>query len=276
MLEILKAVLMGIVEGITEWLPISSTGHMILLEQLVRFQLSQDFLSMFRVVIQLGAIMAVVVLYFSKLWPFSTNKAEHYIKKDTWVMWFKILVACLPGVVLGLFLDDWLDAHLYNYWVVAAMLIVYGILFILVDRGRRPHITRMSQLTYKDALIIGGWQVLAMIPGTSRSGATIVGALLLGISRPLAAQFTFFLGVPIMFGASGLKLVKFFLKGGLLTGQEVGVLITAMVVAFLVSMVSIGFLMSYVKKHSFRAFGWYRIALGTLVLIVGAVQLLAA
>lgn len=276
MLEILKAVLMGIVEGITEWLPISSTGHMILLEQLVHFQLSQDFLSMFRVVIQLGAIMAVVVLYFSKLWPFSTNKAEHYIKKDTWVMWFKIFVACLPGVVLGLLLDDWLDAHLYNYWVVAAMLIVYGILFILVDRGQRPHITRMSQLTYKDALIIGGWQVLAMIPGTSRSGATIVGALLLGISRPLAAQFTFFLGVPMMFGASGLKLVKFFLKGGLLTGQEVGVLITAMVVAFLVSMVSIGFLMNYVKKHSFRVFGWYRIALGALVLIVGAVQLLAA
>ena len=276
MLEILKAVLMGIVEGITEWLPISSTGHMILLEQLVHFQLSQDFLSMFRVVIQLGAIMAVVVLYFGKLWPFSTNKAEHYIKKDTWVMWFKIFVACLPGVVLGLFLDDWLDAHLYNYWVVAAMLIVYGILFILVDRGQRPHITRMSQLTYKDALIIGGWQVLAMIPGTSRSGATIVGALLLGISRPLAAQFTFFLGVPMMFGASGLKLVKFFLKGGLLTGQEMGVLITAMVVAFLVSMVSIGFLMNYVKKHSFRVFGWYRIALGTLVLIVGAVQLLAA
>ena len=275
-MEILKAVLMGIVEGITEWLPVSSTGHMILLEQLVKFKLSAGFMSMFRVVIQLGAILAVVVLYFNRLWPFSSKKEQHYIKPDVWVMWFKIVVACLPGIVLGLFLDDWLDAHLYNYWVVAAMLIVYGVLFLVVDQGRRPRITRMSQLTYKDALIIGVWQVLAMIPGTSRSGATIVGALLLGISRPLAAQFTFFLGVPMMFGASTLKLAKFFAEGGVLKGTEIGVLLTGMVVAFVVSMVAIGFLMNYVKKHSFRVFGWYRIALGVLVLAVGGIQLLLA
>ena len=169
-MEILKAVLMGIVEGITEWLPVSSTGHMILLEQVVKFQLSDAFMEMFRVVIQLGAILAVVVMYFPKLWPFSAKKEEHYIKKDIWVLWFKILVACVPAAVLGLLLDDWLDAHLYNYWVVAAMLIVYGILFFLVDRDRRPRITEMQELSYKDAFIIGMWQVLAMIPGTSRSG----------------------------------------------------------------------------------------------------------
>ena len=275
MTELFKAVLMGIVEGITEWLPISSTGHMILLEQLVKFNLSDEFLAMFRVVIQLGAILAVVVLYFRQLWPFSAKKEEHYIKKDIWVLWFKILVACVPAAVLGLLLDDWLDAHLYNYWVVAAMLIVYGILFFLVDRDRRPRITEMQELSYKDAFIIGMWQVLAMIPGTSRSGATIVGGLLLGASRPLAAQFTFYLAIPVMFGASALKLVKFFAAGAVLTGIEIGVLVTGMVVAFVVSLLAIGFLMNYVKKHTFKAFGWYRIILGALVLAVGAVQILA-
>ena len=273
-MEILKAVLMGIVEGITEWLPVSSTGHMILLEQVVKFQLSDAFMEMFRVVIQLGAILAVVVMYFPKLWPFSAKKEQHYIKKDIWVLWFKILVACVPAAVLGLLLDDWLDAHLYNYWVVAAMLIVYGILFFIVDKNRTPRITRMSQLTYKDAFIIGMWQVLAMIPGTSRSGATIVGGLLLGTSRPLAAQFTFYLAIPVMFGASGLKLVKFFADGAVLSGMEIAVLFTGCIVALVVSVVAIGFLMSYVKKHSFRVFGWYRIILGVLVLGVGAVQLL--
>lgn len=273
LLELLKAVLMGIVEGITEWLPISSTGHLILLEQIVRFELSDAFLSMFRVVIQLGAILAVVLLYFDRLWPFTADAAAHYTKPGAWALWGRILVGSLPAAVLGLLLDDWLDAHLYNYWVVAAMLILYGILFLAVERRpRRPRISRIGQLTLQDALIIGFWQVLAMVPGTSRSGATIVGALLLGASRPLAAQFTFFLAVPVMFGASGLKLVKFFAGGGVLTGLEIGVLATGMVVAFVVSLVSIGFLMNYVKKHNFRAFGWYRIALGALVLMVALLQ----
>ncbi len=273
MIEILKAALMGIVEGITEWLPVSSTGHMILLEQLVHFQLSDAFMEMFRVVIQLGAILAVVVLYFDKLWPFSAKREQHYIKKNVWALWFRILVACVPAAVLGLLLDDWMDEHLYNYWVVAAMLIVYGLLFFLVDKERRPRITKMSQLTYKDAFIIGVWQVLALIPGTSRSGATIIGGLLLGASRPLAAQFTFYLAIPVMFGASGLKLVKFFAAGAALTGMEIGVLLVGMIVAFAVSLLAIGFLMNYVKKHSFKVFGWYRIALGVLVLAVGGVQL---
>ena len=271
-MELFKAVLMGIVEGITEWLPISSTGHMILLEQLVQFRLSDAFMAMFRVVIQLGAILAVVVLYFKTLWPFSSKKEDHYIKKDIWVLWFKILVACVPAAVLGLLLDDWLDAHLYNFWVVAAMLILYGILFFAVDKGRTPRITQLEELSYKDAFIIGVWQVLAMIPGTSRSGATIVGGLLLGASRPLAAQFTFFLAIPVMFGASALKLVKFFAEGAVLGGLEIGVLVTGMVVAFVVSMLSINFLMNYVKKHTFKAFGWYRIVLGALVLAAGALH----
>ncbi len=273
LLELLKAVLMGIVEGITEWLPISSTGHLILLEQMVQFELSDAFLSMFRVVIQLGAILAVVLLYFDRLWPFTADASAHYTKPGAWALWGRILVGSLPAAVLGLLLDDWLDAHLYNYWVVAAMLILYGILFLVIERRpRRPRISRIGQLTLQDALIIGFWQVLAMVPGTSRSGATIVGALLLGASRPLAAQFTFFLAVPVMFGASGLKLVKFFAGGGVLTGLEIGVLVTGMAVAFVVSLVSIGFLMNYVKKHNFRAFGWYRIALGSLVLMVAVLQ----
>lgn len=271
--ELLKSVLMGIVEGITEWLPISSTGHLILLEQLVQFELSDEFLTMFRVVIQLGAILAVVLLYFDRLWPFTADPARRYCKPGAFSLWGKILVGSLPAAVLGLLLDDWLDAHLYNYWVVAAMLILYGVFFLLIEqKPRRPRINKLSQLSYQDALIIGFWQVLAMVPGTSRSGATIVGALLLGASRPLAAQFTFFLAVPVMFGASGLKLVKFFAAGGSLTGLEIGVLVTGMAVAFVVSLLTIGFLMNYVKKHNFKLFGWYRIALGTLVLMVAVLQ----
>lgn len=271
--ELLKSVLMGIVEGITEWLPISSTGHLILLEQLVQFELSDEFLTMFRVVIQLGAILAVVLLYFDRLWPFTADPARHYCKPGAFSLWGKILVGSLPAAVLGFLLDDWLDAHLYNYWVVAAMLILYGVFFLLIEqKPRRPRINKLSQLSYQDALIIGFWQVLAMVPGTSRSGATIVGALLLGASRPLAAQFTFFLAVPVMFGASGLKLVKFFAAGGSLTGLEIGVLVTGMAVAFVVSLLTIGFLMNYVKKHNFKLFGWYRIALGTLVLMVAVLQ----
>lgn len=273
LVELLKAVFMGIVEGITEWLPVSSTGHLILLEQIVRFQLSDAFLSMFRVVIQLGAILAVVLLYFDRLWPFTKDPRRSYIKPGAVPLWTRILIGSVPAAVLGLLLDDWLDAHLYNYWVVAGTLIVYGILFLVVEsRPRRPRVSRISQMTIADALIIGFWQVLAMVPGTSRSGATIVGALLLGMSRPAAAQFTFFLAVPVMFGASGLKLVKFFLSGEVLTGLEIGVLFTGMGVAFVVSLLAIGFLMNYVKKHNFKLFGWYRIALGTLVLMVGVLQ----
>ena len=281
MLEILKAVLMGIVEGITEWLPISSTGHMILVEQVVQFEFSDAFVSMFRVVIQLGAILAVVLLYFERLWPFRRLPAGQgkegslpqrllaRCDREKWILWAKILVASLPAALIGLPLDDWLDEHLYNAPVVGFMLILYGVLFLVVeDRRRRPRIVRMEQLTYRDAVIIGIWQVLALIPGTSRSGATIVGGLLLGTSRPLAAQFTFYLAIPVMFGASGLKLVKFVAEGNSFTGQEVAVLLVGMLVAFLVSVAAIRFLMNYVKRHSFRVFGWYRIFLGALVLSV--------
>ena len=279
---------MGIVEGITEWLPISSTGHMILLEQIVQFQLSEAFMSMFRVVIQLGAILAVVVLYFDKLWPFCKphepapqganlgRKLIPWLRLDIWRLWGLILIASVPAAVIGLPLDDWLDNHLYNAPVVAAMLILYGVLFLVVDNGRRPSVTHMDQLTWKHALVVGIWQVLSLIPGTSRSGATIVGGLLLGLSRPVAAQFTFYLAIPVMAGASGLKLVKYLLAGNAFTGLEIGVMLTGMVVAFVVSLLAIGFLMRYVKKHSFRLFGWYRIALGILVLGVFFVQGLLA
>ena len=288
MVEILKAVLMGIVEGITEWLPISSTGHMILLEQIVQFQLSDAFMSMFRVVIQLGAILAVVVLYFDKLWPFCKphepapqganlgQKLISWLRLDIWRLWGLILIASVPAAVIGLPLDDWLDEHLYNAPVVAATLILYGVLFLVVDNGRRPSVTHMDQLTWKHALVVGIWQVLSLIPGTSRSGATIVGGLLLGLSRPVAAQFTFYLAIPVMAGASGLKLVKYLLAGNAFTGLEIGVMLTGMVVAFVISLLAIGFLMRYVKKHSFRLFGWYRIALGVLVLGVFFVQGLLA
>ncbi|MDD6999553.1 MAG: undecaprenyl-diphosphate phosphatase [Oscillospiraceae bacterium] len=288
MVEILKAVLMGIVEGITEWLPISSTGHMILLEQIVQFQLSEAFMSMFRVVIQLGAILAVVLLYFDKLWPFrkphepapqSANLSQKlipWLRPGIWRLWGLILIASVPAAVIGLPLDDWLDTHLYNAPVVAATLILYGVLFLVVDNGRRPSVTHMDQLTWKHALVVGLWQVLSLIPGTSRSGATIVGGLLLGLSRPVAAQFTFYLAIPVMAGASGLKLVKYLLAGNTFTGLEIGVMLIGMVVAFVVSLLAIGFLMRYVKKHSFRLFGWYRIALGVLVLGVFFVQGLLA
>ena len=281
MLEILKAVLMGVVEGITEWLPISSTGHMILVEQVVQFEFSEAFVSMFRVVIQLGAILAVVLLYFDRLWPFKKlpagtgeggtlpQKILLRCDREKWILWAKILVASLPAAIIGLPLDDWLDEHLYNAPVVAGMLIVYGILFLVIeDRRRRPRIVKMEQLTFRDAVIIGIWQVLALIPGTSRSGATIVGGLLLGASRPLAAQFTFYLAIPVMFGASGLKLVKYLAEGNSFTGLEVGALLVGMLVAFLVSVAAIRFLMNYVKRHSFKVFGWYRIFLGALVLSV--------
>lgn len=276
--DLLRSVAYGIIEGITEWLPISSTGHMILAEQLLKFSFDPAFMEMFRVVIQLGAILAVVVLYFRKLWPFCTDNGEdvgfaRHLRWPVVRLWCKILVACLPAAVLGLLLDDWLDAHLYNSLVVAVMLIVYGVAFLLLERRPRvPRTTKLGRITYRQALIVGAWQVLAMIPGTSRSGATIVGGLLCGMSRPCVSQFTFFLAIPVMAGASGLKLVKFLVAGNAFTGAEIAALIVGCVVAFLVSMVAIRFLMNYVKRHTFVAFGWYRIALGVVVLAVWAVQ----
>lgn len=276
--DILRSVVYGIIEGITEWLPISSTGHMILAEQVLKFSFSDAFMEMFRVVIQLGAILAVVVLYFKKLWPFcgDNGRDSGFAKHFRWPvikLWCKIIVACLPAAVLGLLLDDWMDAHFYNSVVVAVMLIVYGIAFILVER--RPRVattTKLSRITYQQALVIGMWQVLALIPGTSRSGATILGGLLCGLSRGAASQFTFFLAIPVMAGASGLKLVKFVAKGGTFAAPEVAALLVGCVVAFVVSLLAIRFLMDYVKKHTFTAFGWYRIALGIVVLAIWALQ----
>ena len=276
--DILRSVVYGIIEGITEWLPISSTGHMILAEQVLKFSFSDAFMEMFRVVIQLGAILAVVVLYFKKLWPFcgDNGRDSGFAKHFRWPvikLWCKIVVACLPAAVLGLLLDDWMDAHFYNSVVVAVMLIVYGIAFILVERRPRVATTaKLSCITYKQALVIGTWQVLALIPGTSRSGATILGGLLCGLSRGAASQFTFFLAIPVMAGASGWKLVKFLAKGGVFAAPEIAALLVGCVVAFVVSLLAIRFLMDYVKKHTFTAFGWYRIALGIVVLAIWALQ----
>ncbi|MDE5819070.1 MAG: undecaprenyl-diphosphate phosphatase [Lachnospiraceae bacterium] len=269
MLEILKAILFGIVEGITEWLPISSTGHMILLNELVPLGVSDEFYSMFEVVIQLGAIMAVVVLFWQKIWPFQwKDRTKPVIKKDIFLMWFQIVAACIPAAVVGLLFDDVLEKYLYNYVVVALALIVFGIAFIVVEnrnRGMRPAVTSLRQMTYKTALIIGLFQLIAAVfPGTSRSGATIVGALMIGVSRTVAAEFTFFLAIPVMLGASLLKLVKY---GFAFTGQEVWILLTGMLVAFVVSLFVLKFLMDYIKKHDFKVFGYYRIALGALVLL---------
>jgi len=275
--EIIKTIILGIVEGVTEWLPISSTGHLILVEEFLNLDKSDEFKEMFDVVIQLGAIMAVVVIFWKKLWPFGRKGNAHplnktpfgkMIKTDIFVMWFKVLVACLPAAVIGLLLDDWIDEHLYNPWTVAVALIVFGIAFIIIEnwnKGKKPKITTIAELGFNTAFIIGVFQLIAAIfPGTSRSGATIVGALLIGVSRTVAAEFTFYLAIPVMFGASLLKLVKF---GFGFTGSELAVLITGMVVAFLVSVVVIKFLTDYIKKHDFKVFGWYRIVLGILVLI---------
>ena len=267
-LEIIKAILMGIVEGITEWLPISSTGHMILLEQVVKFNASEEFMSMFRVVIQLGAILAVVVLFWGKLWPFGLRHGRVISKPSVWQLWFKVVAATLPVLVISP-LDDWMEAHFYNYITVAAMLILYGVLFLVVESRRTaPHVTHLEQITYRDALIIGVWQMLAIIPGTSRSGATILGAIAIGISRTVAAEFTFFLAIPVMFGASLLKLVKF---GFTFTSLELALLLIGTVVSFLVSLIVLRFLMGYIKKHDFKVFGWYRIVLGIVVLLYFAI-----
>ena len=274
MIEILKAILFGIVEGITEWLPISSTGHLILLDEFVKLDVSKEFKSMFDVVIQLGAILAVVVLFFHKLNPFSPQK-DRAQKKRTWDLWFKVVAAVIPSAVIGLLLDDWMDEHLYNYIVVAITLILYGVAFIYVERrnrGKAPAIKRTAEIDYRTAILIGCFQCLSLIPGTSRSGSTILGGILLGVSRSAASEFSFFLAIPTMQGASALKLVKDLLEGLIPTGMEIGVLLTGCVVSFLVSLFVIRSLMEYVRKHNFSAFGVYRIVLGALVLLYFAVK----
>ncbi|SEQ16658.1 undecaprenyl-diphosphate phosphatase [Butyrivibrio sp. TB] len=271
MLDIIKAFLYGIVEGITEWLPVSSTGHMILLEEFVKMDVSQDFWNMFLVVIQLGAILAVVLLYWNQIFPWDFSKKarqeKRVNKKDVWMLWAKILVACIPAAIVGVLFDDWLDEHLYNGYVVATMLIIFGILFIIIEnknKGKEVVIKTIEEIDFKTALIIGVFQLIAAIfPGTSRSGATIVGSLMIGVSRTAAANFTFLLAIPVMFGASLLKLVKF---GLAFSGSEVAILATGMIVAFVISVIVIKFLMSYIRKHDFKVFGWYRIILGVVVL----------
>lgn len=263
-LELIKVIVIGIVEGITEWLPISSTGHILLMNELLQMKFSEEFESMFNVVIQLGAIMAVVVLYFKKLWPFA-KKEKYFIKKDTFSLWFKIVVACIPAMVIGIPFDDKIEELFHNPPTIAATLIIYGILFIVIENRnahKSPKITNLSQITYQMAFFIGAFQVLSLIPGTSRSGATIIGAMLLGSSRFIAAEFTFFLGIPVMFGASLIKVLKF---GFDFTGTEMLTLFVGMVTAFLVSILAIKFLMSYIKNNSFKVFGWYRIVLGIIV-----------
>ena len=276
MFEFFKAVLFGIVEGITEWLPISSTGHLILLNEFLTLQVSEEFQSMFDVVIQLGAILAVIVLFFHKLNPFSPKKSVT-AKRRTWDLWFKVIIAILPSAVVGILFDDWMDANLHNGIVVALMLILYGIGFMWVEQmneGKKPLVKDVYKLDYKTALLIGMFQCLSLVPGTSRSGATILGGILIGVSRSAAAEFSFFMAIPTMLGASAIKLLKFMLSGVSASGTEVMVLITGCVVSFLVSLVVIKGLMEYVRKHSFSVFGLYRIALGIVVLGYFAIKAL--
>ena len=287
-IELLKVIFLGIVEGITEWLPVSSTGHMILVDEFVHLNVRDEFLQMFLVVIQLGAILAVVLVFWQKLWPFHRRRtdqesfwekksdhkmiaglqdfADHYVSMNKIIMWLKIAVSCLPAMVIGLLFNDLIEEKLNNYIVVALMLVIYGVLFIIIEnynRKRTPSMRRISEISWKTALLIGVLQVLAVVPGTSRSGATIIGGILLGTSRKLAAEYTFFLAVPVMFGASLLKLVNFGLS---FTGAEIIYLLTGMLVAFVVSILAIKFLMGYIRKHDFKVFGWYRIILGVLIL----------
>ena len=266
-IEIIKVIFLGIVEGVTEWLPISSTGHMILVNEFIKLKVSDAFMEMFLVVIQLGAILAVVVMFWGKLIPFSF-KGGIKVKKNTFIMWFKILVSCIPAAIVGILWDDELNALFYNYQTVAVMLIIFGILFIIIEKlnkNKSPKMNAISEITYQAALMIGFFQLIAAVfPGISRSGATILGALLIGVSRTTAAEFTFFLAVPVMLGASLLKLIKF---GFNFTGYELTLLIIGMITAFIVSVLAIKFLVNYIKKHDFKAFGWYRIILGIIVLI---------
>lgn len=265
--EILKVIFLGIVEGITEWLPISSTGHMLLVDEFLQINASDAFKEMFFVVIQLGAIMAVVLLFWNKMWPFNLkDKSKPFVKKHIFDMWFKVVVACIPGAVVTILFDDYIEAHFHTPLVIASTLIIYGIAFILIENRNKnviPDVKKLSQITYKHALLIGLFQVLSIIPGTSRSGSTIIGALLIGVSRVAAAEFTFFLAVPVMFGLSALKLLKF---GFAFTSAELIILLVGCITAFVVSLFVISFLMSYIKKKDFKLFGWYRIVLGIIVI----------
>ena len=274
MVELLKAILFGIVEGVTEWLPISSTGHLILLNEFVELQMSDAFRSMFDVVIQLGAILAVIVLFFRKLNPFSPSKSGEE-KGKTWSLWFKVIVSIIPSGIVGVLFDDWMDEHLHNSIVVATALIVYGIAFILVEKAnekKQPRVNDVYGIGYREALLIGLFQCLSLIPGTSRSGSTILGAILIGVGRSAGAEFSFFMAIPTMLGASAIKLLKFMLSGVSATGTEIGVLIVGSIVSFVVSLLVIKALMQYVRNHSFSAFGVYRIVLGVLVLVYFALQ----
>ncbi len=266
--EILKVVFLGIVEGITEWLPISSTGHMLIVDELLQLNASEAFKEMFFVVIQLGAILAVVLIFWNKMFPFQfKDKEKPIINKDIFSLWFKVVIACIPGAIITILFDDYIEAHLHTPIVIAAALIFYGVVFILIEnwnKKRVPTVDKLSDITYKTALMIGLFQVLSIIPGTSRSGATIIGALMIGVSRVAAAEFTFFLAVPVMFGLSAIKILKF---GFAFTSAELFTLGIGMVVAFTVSILVIKFLMSFIKKHDFKAFGWYRIVLGMIVLL---------
>ena len=275
-IELLKAVFLGVVEGVTEWLPISSTGHLILVNEFLNLRQSKAFIDMFNIVIQLGAILAVMVIYFKHLNPFQPGKTAREVQL-TWQLWLKVVIACIPSAFIGLFLDDWMEAHLSNFLVVAIMLVAYGIAFIWIeDRNRRvePKVTDLARMSYKTAFYIGLFQGLSIIPGTSRSGATILGGIIVGTSRSVAADFTFFLGIPTMFGYSGLKAVKYFIDGNTLTGGQVAILLVASVTAFVVSLFVIRFLMNYIKKHDFTVFGKYRIVLGIIVLLYGAIKLI--
>ncbi len=278
-LELLKSFFLGVVEGITEWLPISSTGHLILVDEFIKLNVTTEFMDMYRYVIQLGAILAVLVLFFHKLNPFSPRKNAHQ-KRQTWNLWALVVLACIPSAVVGLPLNDWMDEHLMNPWVVAAALIIYGVGFLIIeDRRRTPAIRRTSDLTWQTALFIGLFQTLSIIPGTSRSGATILGAIILGCARPVAAEFSFFLAIPTMVGVSILKLGKFFAEKistgqALFTGEEAAILLVGFVVSFVVSLLCIRFLMDFVKKHDFKPFGWYRIVLGILVLLFFGIRAL--
>lgn len=267
-IEIIKVIFLGIVEGITEWLPISSTGHMLLVDEFIKLNMSESFKEMFFVVIQLGAIMAVVIIFWDKMWPFDFGRYRYsFIRKDVFSLWFKTVVACIPGAIVTLLFDDYIEAHFHTPLVIALTLIIYGFAFIIVEnRNRRakPYIRRLSDIGYDTAFIIGLFQVLSIIPGTSRSGSTILGALLIGVSRVAAAEFTFFLAVPVMFGLSAIKLIKF---GFDFTSSEFIALFVGMLVAFTVSVLVIKFLMSYIKRNDFKAFGVYRIVLGLLVIV---------
>lgn len=273
--DFFKAILLGIIEGITEWLPISSTGHLILADEFIKLNATEEFMTMFNVVIQLGAIMAVVVLYFNKLNPFSLSKTKDE-SKQTWSLWFKVIVAIIPSAIIGLPLDDWLDENFHHFLPVAIMLIVYGVAFILVERynkTRIPKVTELSQITYQFALMVGFFQVLALIPGTSRSGATILGGILIGGSRFVSAEFSFFLGIPTMFGASLLKIVNFLASGNHFDFNSTMILLTGTIVSFVVSILAIKFLMNYIKKNDFSVFGWYRIILGVILIAYWVISL---